>query len=66
MHEVTGRKGFAWQEGYGAFAVSPSHCNAVRTYIRKQVQHHRVKTFRDEYLDFLKRAGVEYDESYVD
>lgn len=66
VHELTGRRDFAWQEGYGAFAVSPSLCDAVRTYIQKQAEHHRVKTFREEYLDFLTRAGVDYDEHYVD
>ena len=66
VHERTGRKDFAWQEGYGAFTVSPSHCDAVRTYIQNQAQHHRVKTFREEYIDFLTRAGVEFDERYVD
>jgi putative transposase len=66
VHELTGRKDFAWQDGYGAFSVSPSHCAAVRTYIQNQAEHHRVKSFREEYLEFLKRAGVEYDDRYVD
>jgi REP element-mobilizing transposase RayT len=66
VHGLEGGKDFAWQEGYGAFTVSPSHCDAVRTYIQNQAEHHRVRTFRDEYLDFLKRAGVEFDERYVD
>lgn len=66
VHESGGGKDFAWQEGYGAFTVSPSHCDAVRTYIQNQAEHHRVRTFREEYLDFLKRAGVEFDERYVD
>ena len=65
VHESGGGKDFAWQEGYGAFTVSSSHCDAVRTYIQNQAEHHRVRTFREEYLDFLKRAGVEFDERYV-
>lgn len=66
VHERTGRKDFSWQNGYGAFTVSPSHCDTVRTYIQNQAVHHRVESFREEYLDFLNRAGVEFDERYVD
>jgi REP element-mobilizing transposase RayT len=65
VHEQTGKREFAWQDGYGAFSVSPSQCDAVRKYIQNQVEHHRVRSFREEYLDFLKRAGVEFDERYV-
>lgn len=66
MHEQTGGRDFAWQEGYGAFTVSPSQCDAVRTYIQNQVEHHRKRTFREEYMELLKRAGVEFDERFVD
>ena len=57
---------FAWQEGYGAFSVSPSQCTVVREYIQNQEKHHRKLTFREEYTAFLKRAGIDYDERYVD
>jgi REP element-mobilizing transposase RayT len=66
VHEQTGGMEFAWQEGYGAFSVSPSQCNVVRDYIQNQAEHHRKLTFREEYVGFLKRAGVDYDERYVD
>lgn len=53
------------REGYGAFTVSPSQRETVREYIAKQEEHHRKKTFQEEYLDLLKRCGVEYDERYL-
>ncbi|MDB6126197.1 MAG: Transposase [Verrucomicrobia bacterium] len=56
---------FAWQSGYGAFAVSESNVAAVREYIANQREHHRVKTFQEEYRVFLERHGVSYDERYV-
>jgi putative transposase len=57
--------GFAWQRGYGAFSVGPSDLEALRGYIDTQEEHHRVRTFQEEYRAFLKRYGVEYDERYV-
>ena len=56
---------FAWQEGYGAFTVSPSQREAVRRYIQQQAEHHRTRTFRDEYLELLRRSAVEFDERYL-
>lgn len=58
-------KNFAWQAGYGAFAVSESNVDAVLKYIADQREHHRVKTFQDEYRAFLKRHRVDFDERYV-
>jgi putative transposase len=58
-------KDFYWQDGYGAFSVNPSQVNAVIDYIAKQHEHHRNKTFQDEYRAFLKKYDVEYDERYV-
>ncbi len=58
-------KGFAWQSGYGAFSVSHSNLSAVAAYIEHQEEHHRKMTFKEEYLLFLKRHGVEYDDRYV-
>lgn len=58
-------RGFAWQAGYGAFAVSESNLIEVREYILNQKQHHRRKSFQEEYLAFLKRHNVTYDERYV-
>ncbi len=56
---------FAWQSGYGAFAVSESNVPAVREYIAGQPEHHRRKSFQEEYRAFLERHGVAYDERYV-
>lgn len=56
---------FAWQGGYGAFAVSQSGVPTVRRYIANQQEHHRQKDFQAEYRIFLKRHDVAYDERYV-
>ncbi|MEY2532004.1 MAG: REP-associated tyrosine transposase [Verrucomicrobiota bacterium] len=65
VHEEVGGSAFAWQEGYGAFTVSASQLENVRTYIQQQEEHHRTRTFREEYLTLLQRHGVEFDERYV-
>jgi REP element-mobilizing transposase RayT len=57
--------GFSWQAGYGAFAVSKSHVASVRDYIARQQEHHRRKSFQEEYRAFLERHGVAFDERYV-
>ena len=56
---------FSWQEGYGAFSYSHSQIENVYNYIDKQEEHHRKKTFREEYLDFLQRFEISYDEKYL-
>jgi REP element-mobilizing transposase RayT len=56
---------FAWQNGYGVFSVAQSEVERVREYIAGQEEHHRKKTFEDEYRSFLKEYGVDYDERYV-
>jgi REP element-mobilizing transposase RayT len=56
---------FAWQTGYGAFSVSESNVAAVRDYVANQQEHHRQKSFQEEYRSFLDRHGVTYDERYV-
>ncbi len=53
---------FAWQEGYGSFTYSRSQLNNVYNYILNQEQHHKKVTFKDEYIDFLRKFEVEYDE----
>ena len=58
-------KTFAWQSGYGAFSVSPSIITKTIEYIRNQSEHHRVKTFREEYKKLLDAYGIEYDERYI-
>ena len=57
--------GFAWQAGYGAFAVSESNVSVVREYIANQREHHRVKSFQEEFRIFLKRHHIVFDERYV-
>ena len=57
--------GFAWQDGYAAFTVSKSGVPAVIKYIQDQREHHRRKTFEEEYREFLTKHGIEYDERYI-
>jgi len=56
---------FEWQEGYGAFSYSHSALNNVIAYIQDQKEHHRNKSFKEEYIDFLKKFEVEYNETYI-
>jgi REP element-mobilizing transposase RayT len=56
---------FAWQSGYGAFAVSKSNVGAVKAYIARQDEHHRKRTFQDEYREFLRLHELEWDERYL-
>jgi putative transposase len=56
---------FAWQRGYGAFSVGPADLDALLIYIDTQEEHHRTRSFQEEYLAFLKKYGVEYDERYM-
>jgi len=65
IHETIGVKNFSWQPGYAAFTVSASNREAVKDYIANQVSHHRSKTFQEEYLAFLQKHRVEYDEKFL-
>lgn len=58
-------KKFYWQNGYGAFSVNPYEIDKVIAYIENQKEHHRKKTFQDEYRAFLKKYTVDFDEKYV-
>ncbi|HEX6183085.1 MAG TPA: IS200/IS605 family transposase [Pyrinomonadaceae bacterium] len=58
-------KTFQWQAGYGAFSIGQSNVAALKRYIAEQKEHHRRRTFEDEYRNFLVKYGVEYDERYV-
>ena len=60
-----GQTPFAWQRGFGAFSVSASNIEAVRTYIRNQAEHHKRLTFKDEFRVLLQRHGIEFDEHYL-
>jgi len=56
---------FSWQRGYGCFSVGPADLDSLRAYIDGQEEHHKTRTFQDEFRMFLKKYGVEYDEAYV-
>jgi len=56
---------FKWQEGYGAFSYSRSHVKRVYHYVKNQKEHHRKKTFREEYIELLEKFEVDYDERYL-
>lgn len=56
---------FEWQEGYGGFTYSRSHLNNVYKYIENQEEHHKKTTFREEYLNFLKKFEIGYDERFL-
>jgi hypothetical protein len=56
---------FQWQSGYGAFSYSESHVENVIKYIEEQQRHHQTRTFREEYIDFLEKFRIEYDDKYL-
>jgi putative transposase len=56
---------FSWQRGFGAFSYARSKISNVATYIENQEEHHKNRTFREEYLDILQKFEVEYDERYI-
>lgn len=63
--EILGVNRFYWQEGYGCFSYSHSQVPRVIGYIKKQKQHHAQTTFKEEYLDILKKAEIAFEEEYV-
>lgn len=66
LHDRGGAlRGFGWQNGYGAFSVSPSHVELLRSYIHNQEDHHRRESFQDELRRLLNKYSVLYDERYV-
>jgi len=66
IHEHIRLRSFAWQEGYAAFTVSPTSRNAVQEYIANQEEHHRTKSFREELVEMLEKAGIGYDAKFLD
>ena len=58
-------KNFYWQRGYGSFSVNPAEIDIVVRYIENQAEHHKKKTFQEEYVAFLKKYNAEYDERYL-
>ena len=66
IHETFGdMKNFAWQEGYGAFTIGVSQVDRTLKYITNQEDHHRKKTFREEFIDILNYHGIEFEEKYL-
>ena len=65
LHRDRHLRGFDWQTGYGAFSVSQSQAPAVVRYLRDQEKHHRRMTFQEEFIGFLKKNGITYDERYL-
>ena len=65
VHDKWPRRSFGWQLGYGAFSVSKSNVPEVLKYIGNQETHHRRLTFKEEFVDFLHKHEIEYDERYI-
>jgi hypothetical protein len=66
IHETFPKhQSFMWQEGSGAFSIGVSQVEATIAYISSQAKHHRRRTFQQEFLQFLKKHGIEYDIRYV-
>jgi putative transposase len=57
---------FGWQEGYGAFSIGVSGTEATTAYIRTQEEHHRKRTFREEFVAMLGRHGLDFEERMLD
>ena len=56
---------FEWQVGFGAFSYSQSQINQIVNYIKQQEEHHRKRSFREEYIELLKKFEIEYDDKYI-
>ncbi len=66
IHETRpGSREFEWQRGYSAFSVSHSNLDSVKKYLATQADHHRIRSFQEELLDFLHRHDIPYDERYI-
>ena len=65
IHKSTGHSMFGWQDGYGAFTVGRLEVETIKRYIRGQKEHHRKKTFQEEYLELLKQSCIDFDEKYL-
>jgi REP element-mobilizing transposase RayT len=65
LHDELGHREFEWQTGYGAFAVSYSNIEQVRTYLANQSNHHRQQSFQEEFRELLRRHNLTWDERYI-
>lgn len=63
--EYSEHSGFAWQKGYGAFSIGVSQIDVTKNYIANQAEHHRTRTFQEEFLMFLEKHNLEYDPNYI-
>ncbi len=63
--QSTDLRDFSWQRGYGCFSVGPADLDALIDYIDRQQEHHKVRTFQEEFRMLLNKYGVEYDEAYM-
>jgi len=63
--KIEGINDFFWQSGYGIFSVSQSNIEVLRKYIDNQMEHHKTKTFKEEYREFLEKHQIKYDEKYI-
>lgn len=59
------KRKFSWQEGYGAFSYGHSQIDTVYQYVANQEEHHKKRTFKEEYIDFLEKFEIEYNEKYL-
>jgi len=67
IHETfPDHRSFGWQEGYGSFSIGVSGVNDTVAYIRNQAEHHRVKTFKEELIVFLRKHGMDFDDSMLE
>ena len=66
VHEEIGMAKFAWQEGYGAFTVSPTARTGVKQYIANQEEHHRQRSFKEELIYLLEQAEIKYEPKWLD
>ena len=66
IHEQLHVPSFSWQEGYAAFTVSAPSRPSVKSYIAGQEEHHRMKSCREELVEMLEKAGIEFDPRYFD
>ena len=65
MREECDIESFQWQKGFGTFTASYDRVEAIRNYIRNQKEHHKTKTFQEEYIEFLERHGIEFQLEYL-
>ena len=66
VRNIVNQTQFQWQEGYSAFTVGATARNRVKKYIANQLEHHRIKTFREELVELLTKAGIEFEDQYLD